>query len=55
MEQRAEIENNPVFKSKLKTKLLTDFDHPESHLDRLRAYFTEPTLDEWLELHPDPS
>lgn len=54
-EQRAEIENNPVFKSKLKTKLLTDFDHPESHLDRLRAYFTEPTLDEWLEQNPDRS
>jgi hypothetical protein len=54
-EQRAEVENNRVFKSKLKTKLLTDFDHPESHLDRLSTYFNEPTLDEWLELQPDPS
>lgn len=53
--ERVEIENNRVFKAKLKTKLLTDFDHEESHLDRLRTYFTEPTLDEWLELRPDPS
>lgn len=53
--ERVEIENNRVFKAKLKTKLLTDFDHEESHLDRVRAYFTEPTLDEWLEQNPDPS
>jgi hypothetical protein len=53
--ERAEIENSSVFKSKLKAKLLADFDHEESHLDRLRGYFTEPILDEWLELHPDPS
>lgn len=53
--ERAEIENSSVFKSTLKAKLLTDFDHEESRLDRLRAYFTEPTFDEWLELNPDPS
>jgi hypothetical protein len=53
--ERAEIENNHVFKAKLKAKLLTDFDHEESHLDRLRAYFNEPTLDEWLEQNPDLS
>jgi hypothetical protein len=51
--ERAEIEQSTVFKTKLKTKLLADFDHEESHLDRLRAYFTEPTLDEWLEQNPD--
>jgi hypothetical protein len=47
--ERGEIEQSGVFKAKLKAKLLTDFAHEESHLDRLRAYFTEPTLDEWLE------
>lgn len=46
--ERVEIENNRVFKAKLKLKLLTDFDHEESHLHRLRAYFNELTLDEWL-------
>lgn len=51
--ERAEIENSSVYKAKLKAKLLTDFDHEESHLDRLRAYFNEPTLDEWLEQNPD--
>ncbi len=54
-EQRAEIENNRIFKPKFKAHQLEIFDHAESHLDRLRAYFTEPTLDEWLELQPDPS
>ncbi len=52
--ERAEIENNRVYKPKLKTKLLTDFDHEESHLDRLREYFNEPTLDGWLEQNPNP-
>jgi hypothetical protein len=52
-EQRVEIENNRIFKPKFKKHQLEIFDHPESHLDRLRAYFNEPTLDEWLELHPD--
>jgi hypothetical protein len=51
--ERAEIEQSGVFKAKLKAKLLTDFNHEESHLDRLRAYFNEPTLDEWLEQNPD--
>lgn len=51
--ERREIEQSSVYKAKLKTKLLADFDHEESHLDRLRAYFTEPTLDEWLEQNPD--
>lgn len=53
--QRAEIENKRLFKPKFKRHQLEIFDHPESHLDRLRAYFNEPTLDEWLERHPDPS
>jgi hypothetical protein len=54
-EQRAEIENSRLFKPKFKAHQLEIFDHLESHLDRLRAYFNEPTLDEWLELNPDPS
>jgi hypothetical protein len=54
-EQRAEIESNRIFKPKFKKHQLEIFDHPESHLDRLRAYFNEPTLDEWLEQNPDPS
>jgi hypothetical protein len=53
--QRAEIENSRLFKPKFKAHQLEIFDHPESHLDRLRAYFNEPTLNEWLELQPDPS
>ena len=53
--QRAEIESNRIFKPKFKKHQLEIFDHPESHLDRLRAYFSEPTLDEWLEQNPDPS
>lgn len=51
----AEIEDNQKYKPRFKKHLLEIFDHPESHLDRLRAYFNEPILDEWLELHPDPS
>jgi hypothetical protein len=54
-EQRAEIEDSRIFKARFKAHQLQIFDHPETHLDRLRAYFNEPTLDEWLELHPDPS
>lgn len=53
--QRSEIENSQLFRPKFKAHQLEIFDHPESHLDRLRAYFNEPTLDEWLELQPDPS
>ncbi len=47
--ERSEIEQNRVFRPKLKRKLLSDFDHEETHLDRLREFFREPTLDEWLE------
>jgi len=54
-EQRAEIENNRIFKPKFKKHQLEIFDHPESHLDRLRVYFNELTLDDWLEQNPDPS
>ena len=55
IEQRAEIENNRIFKPKFKAHQLEIFDHEESHLDRLREYFREPSLDEWLEQNPDPS
>ena len=51
--ERSEIENNRVYKPKLRGKLLSDFDHEEAHLDRLREYFRDPTLDEWLEQNPD--
>lgn len=50
--QRLEIENNRVYKPKLKAKLLSDFDHQESHLNRFRDHFQEPTFDEWLEQNP---
>jgi hypothetical protein len=50
--ERLEIENNRVFKPKLRGKLLSDFDHEEAHLDRLREYFQDLTLDEWLEKNP---
>lgn len=53
--QRAEIKHSRVFKPKFKAHRLAIFDHEESHLDRLREYFREPTLDEWLEQHPDLS
>jgi len=49
-EERREIENNRVFKPKLKERLLTDFDHEEEHLKRLQIFFKEPAFDEWLEL-----
>ncbi len=51
--ERAEIESNRIFKPKFKAHQLAIFDHEESHLDRLRAYFQDPTLDEWLEFNPD--
>jgi hypothetical protein len=50
--ERAEIEHNRIFKPKFKAHQLAIFDHEESHLDRLRAYFNEPTLDDWLEHSP---
>jgi hypothetical protein len=46
--ERSEIEKNRVYKPKLKAKLLSDFDHEESHLERLRDFYQEPTFDEWL-------
>jgi hypothetical protein len=52
-EERTEIENNRVFKPKLKERLLTDFDHAEEHLKRLQIFFKELAFDEWIELHPN--
>jgi hypothetical protein len=46
--QRSEIENSRTYPPKFKQKILTNFDEQESHLDRLRKYFREQTLDEWL-------
>jgi hypothetical protein len=51
--ERAELENNRIFKPKFKAHQLEIFDHEESHLDRLGAYFNEPTLDEWLEANSE--
>jgi hypothetical protein len=48
-EERLEIENSRVYKLKLKGQLLSNFDEEESHLDRLREFFKEPPLDEWLD------
>jgi hypothetical protein len=50
--ERSGIENNRIFKPKFKAHQLTIFDHEESHLDRLREYFQEPTLDNWIEHNP---
>jgi hypothetical protein len=51
--ERREIENSRVFTPKIKAHQLTVFDHEESHLDRLRTFFNEPTLDDWLQQHHD--
>jgi hypothetical protein len=51
--ERLEIEKSPVYKPKLKERLLRNFDHEEVHLDRLREFFQEPTLDDWLEQNPN--
>jgi len=51
--QRAEIDSSRIFKPKFKAHQLAIFDQEESHLDRLREHFKEPTLDEWLEQNPD--
>ncbi len=53
--ERAQIENSRVFKPKFKAHQLAIFNQEETHLDRLREYFRELTLDEWLEQNPDPS
>lgn len=52
---RSEIENSRLYKPKFKERLLTDFDHEESHLARLRDFFQLPTFDEWLEQHHNQS
>ncbi|HMF55833.1 MAG TPA: hypothetical protein VK619_05705 [Pyrinomonadaceae bacterium] len=52
-EERLEIENSRTYKPKFKAHLLANFDEEESHLDRRRDYFHEPTLDEWIEQNPD--
>jgi hypothetical protein len=52
-DERLEIENNRVFKPKLKERLLSDFDHEEEHLKRLAAFFQEFTLDEWIQQNHD--
>jgi hypothetical protein len=49
--ERLEIENNRVYKPKLKERLMNNFDHEEAHLDRFKDFFQEPTLDEWLKLN----
>lgn len=51
--QRSQIERDRNFKPKFKAKILSNFDEEESHLDRLRDYFQEPTLDQWIEQHPE--
>lgn len=47
--EKSKIEQNRLYKPKFRAQLLTVFDEEESHLDRLRAFFQEPTFDEWLE------
>jgi hypothetical protein len=52
-EERREIEANRIYKPKLKERLLSGFDHEESHLERLREYFHELTLEEWLDMNSE--
>lgn len=47
--ERSDIEQNRLYKPKFKAQLLHVFDEAESHLDRFRAAFQEPTFDQWLE------
>lgn len=50
---KSEIEQNRLYKPKFRAQLLAVFDEEESHLDRLRIAFQEPTFDEWLESNPN--
>lgn len=45
--RRAELEADPAHKGAVKKIHLRLFDDEESHLERFREFFNEPTLDEW--------
>lgn len=53
--EKSEIEHNRLYKPKFRAQLLSVFDQEESYLDRLRAFFHEPTFDQWLEAQPSRS
>jgi len=48
--QRAKLERNPTHKGQGKKILLRVFDDEQSHLERYRDYFNEPSLEEWLRM-----
>jgi hypothetical protein len=48
--QRAKLERNPIHKGQGKKILLRVFDDEQSHLERYRDYFNEPSLEEWLRM-----
>jgi hypothetical protein len=45
--KRAELERDPTQKGQAKKILLRIFDDEESHLERFKEYFNEPTLGDW--------
>lgn len=47
--RRAEVENNSTQKGQAKKILLRIFDDEESHLERFKDYFHEPTLEDWMQ------
>jgi hypothetical protein len=48
--QRAKLERNPTHKGQVKKIMLRVFDDEQSHLERYRDYFNEPSLEEWLRM-----
>lgn len=48
--RRAKLERNPTHKGQGKKILLRVFDDEQSHLERYRDYFNEPSLEEWLRM-----
>jgi hypothetical protein len=45
--KRAELEHDPTQKGQAKKIILRIFDDEESHLERFKDYFNEPTLEDW--------
>ncbi len=52
--KRDELERDPIHKGQGKKILLRVFDDEQSHLERFRNYFNEPSLEEWQSRHVEP-
>jgi len=52
--KRAELEADPTSKGQAKKILLRVFDDEQSHLERFRDYFTEPSFEEWQTRYVEP-